>query len=237
MYGGNSGCSGMVIYNTDIDGDNAVYGYYVNEEMRFEIGTKDEMYDRRKVREEEYRTHFGTIKIMLSAFFAAVLIVVECFVFLDLRIAFAVMVTCILGYIPLMIILVANVRLYLNEDDMQSFRRFHGCEHAIISTLTDRKPCEMEVLKAGRIYDTECGTAYSGYALILAVEIGLLIVFWPGFLKSAGILLATIVVLIVMILNPPINPFTLIQHPVVMQPGEREYALGFEIMKKVEELK
>lgn len=46
----------------------------------------------------------------------------------------------------------------------------------------------------------------------------------------------SVLVLLVMILLPKINPFTLIQHPVVLPPSERELQLGLEIMKKVKEL-
>ena len=68
--------------------------------------------------------------------------------------------------------------------------------------------------------------------LVLAV----LILFWPGVLKALLVLLATAVVLLIMILNPVINPFTLIQHKAVMRPTQREYELGLEIMKRVKEL-
>ncbi len=95
----------------------------------------------------------------------------------------------------------------------------------------------MEALKERRVYDAECGTAYSGYALFLAIELGILIAIGPGFLKAIGIVLGTIILLIVLILNPGINPFTLIQRSVVAQPTEHEYALGVEIMKKVKELR
>ena len=103
--------------------------------------------------------------------------------------------------------------------------------------LTGKKDVTEDVLKTARIYDTECGTAYSGYALLLAVELGLLIAFGSGILKSAGILLATVVLLFILILIPAINPFTLLQKPVVAQPTDHEYELGLEIIKKVKELK
>lgn len=237
MYGGNSGCTGMVIYNTKATGDNAVYGYYINEEMVFEIGPKDVMRNLRDAHEAECRTKTSTKKIMGISFVVMMLLIITGFVCLPLKMAFALLISAVLGYMPLMIILVANSRLYTKEEDFQTFRRLHGCEHAICGVLTNQKECTMESLKAERIFDPECGTAYGGYAVFLAIELGLLIAFGPGFLKSAGILLATIVVLIVLILKPGINPFTLIQRPVVAQPTEREYALGLEIMKKVKELK
>jgi hypothetical protein len=49
-------------------------------------------------------------------------------------------------------------------------------------------------------------------------------------------LAASVILIVIMILVPRINPFTVLQHPVVMQPTEKEYLLAIEIMKKLREL-
>jgi hypothetical protein len=95
----------------------------------------------------------------------------------------------------------------------------------------------MENLRGTSYYDTECGTAYAGYAVLLAFELACLIVFWPGLLKSLLILAVTIAVLIILIINVKINPFTCLQRRVVSPPSEREYELGLELIKRMEELK
>ena len=237
MYGGNSGCFGIVVYNTDIKGNNAVYGYYIEDEMHFETGTREDMREFRDRQEKEQSVKAGkTGKRLVVMFFVYLAFVIAGFVAMPLRCAFALMVFCVLSYIPVMIIFEANDRLFKEDSMQEAFCRHHGVEHAVISALTDGKDCTMEVLQNERIYDPECGTAYAGYAVTIAFVLAMLIVFWPGVLKALLVLLATAAVLLVMILKPAINPFTLIQHKVVKRPTQREYQLGLEIMKKVKEL-
>lgn len=238
MYGGSSGCYGMIIYNTKLKDENAVYGYYSGEEMCFETGTADELEEfkrqQRKLLPEGGRV--SSVRVLVTMFFVFVAAVILGFVVLPLRIAFALMVFAVLAYMPLMVIIMANKERYADDCLQTSFRRFHGCEHAIISNLTKGKECTVESLIHGRIFDPECGTAYSGYAVLVAAELALLIVFWPGVLRSLGIIALTIVAIVVMILVPKINPFVLIQRPVVMRPTERECILGIEIVKRLKEL-
>lgn len=237
MYGGNSGCSGMVIYNTKVEGDNAVYGYYKGNKMCFETGTAQAMRDMRKAREKAFTTEGNsTLKIMGIVLLAYIIAAISLFAGLSLRAGFSFLVFAVVSYAPLLIILTANTKLYTDHEQTESFRRFHGCEHAVIESLTKNKDCTIEALRKGRIYDPECGTAYSGYLIAIAVVLGLLIMFWPGLLKAVGILAVTLIALLIMILVPAINPFTVFQRPVVTQPTEREYALAVEIMIRVKEL-
>ena len=238
MYGGSSGCYGMVIYNTKLKGDNAVYGYYDGEEMRFETGSAEELKEfkrrQRKLLPEGGR--FSNSRMMVTMFFMFLAAVVAGFVILPVRMAIALLVFAVLAYMPMMVIMIANKKQYADEQLHTSFRRFHGCEHAIISNLTKEKECTVDSIMYGRIFDPECGTAYSGYAVLLAAELALLIVLWPGLIKSLVIVAVTVIVLLVMILVPKLNPFTLIQRPVVLRPTERECLLGIEIVKRLKEL-
>ena len=68
MYAGRSGCYGIVIYNTDIDGENAVYGYYEGNEMRFETGTAEQMNELRKKQEEGIDEKGVTAKTVVGCF-------------------------------------------------------------------------------------------------------------------------------------------------------------------------
>lgn len=238
MYGGHSGCYGMIIYNTGIKGDNAVYGYYEGSVMRFAAGTLDEMKEIKKAQESQVPggKGVGNGKMMVGSFFGLLAAVIAGFIFLPLRISAALLVFAVLSYVPLMIVFAANRNCYGDERMVTSFRRFHGCEHAIISAMSRKEECTAEALMSGRFYDPECGTAYSGYALTFALEIALLIAFWPGLFKSLVVMALTVAVLLIMILVPRINPFVLIQKPVVLPPTERECALGVEIIKKLKEL-
>ena len=237
MYGGNSGCFGMIIYDTKKEGSNAVYGYYDGERKCFETGTVDEMKDFKKDHEKRLAGRpKGTGKVMGIGFLVYLAVVIGGFVVLPLRAAIAIMIFAVITYAPSMVIAAANNRSYEDAELMKSFQRFHGCEHSIIDALTKGRECTAESIRRGRIYDPECGTAYSGYIVFLALELALLIIFWPGILKSLGILLLSVVVLVVMIIKPAINPFTLFQRPVVLRPTERECELGMDIINKLKEL-
>lgn len=236
MYGGSSGCYGVVLYNTDIKGDNAAYGYYRGDDICIKTGPVDAMKALQKADDEDVPRAGDTGRSMVVLFFVYLLLIIAGFIVLPLKVAFALLIFCILSYFPLLIIIGAIKGLYCDPDMKNQFRRYHGSEHAAISALTLGKPADMETFRSARIYDTECGTAYSGYALAVALELALLIIFWPGLLKAAVILVLTIILIIVMILIPRINPFTLLQHPVVLPPTEREYILIIELMKKLREL-
>ncbi len=237
MYGGRSGCYGIVVYNTEVEGENAVYGYYKDEEMCFEKGTVEEMNALKGSQEKELDCKDGiTGKLLVSVFFVYLAVSILGFVVLPLRIAVALLVFCAVSYFPVLVIKGAVSGLYSDQELRTSFRRFHGCEHAIINALTKKLECTEETLRQGRFYDSECGTAYSGYAVALAMVLSLLIIFWPGFLKAAGLLLLSVIIILIMIIFPKINPFTVIQRPVVLRPTEREIRLGIEIMKRVKEL-
>lgn len=236
MYGGNSGCYGMILYNTDIKGKNAVYGYYKGDNICLETGTLEEMKALKNSQDKDVPRASNTAKSLVIMFFAYLAAVVIGFVVFPLKPAFALLVFCIGTYFPLLIIINARTGLYKDPVLKDQFRRYHGCEHATMNLLTKKKPAEMESFCDLQIYDTECGTAYSGYAVTLVTELALLIIFWPGILKAAGLLLLTAILLLVMILVPRMNPFTMLQRPVVLPPGEKECLLAIEIMKKLREL-
>lgn len=236
MYAGSSGCHGIVLYNTDIKGKNAVYGFYDGERICIEVGTFDEMKALKDSHDKGVKRASNTRKLIVIMFSVYLALVIAGFFVLPLKVAFAILVFCVLSYFPLLILINANSGLFDDLEYRNQFRRYHGCEHAAVEVLTTKKPVELETLRSARIYDPECGTAYSGYALTVALELALLIIFWPGILKAAGILVLTAVLIVVMILVPYINPFTMLQRPVVMAPAEREYTLAIAIMNKLREL-
>lgn len=237
MYGGSSGCFGMVIYDTKLEGSNAVYGYYKNDEMRFETGTLEEMKAFKKEQEKELAGKGkGDLKIMGISLLVYIVAAVLGFAVMPLRVAVSILLFAFLAYAPSMVIALANTGMYEDENLRTSFRRFHGCEHSIITLLTKEKDCSAESIKNGRIYDPECGTAYSGYVIFLALVLAVLIAVGTGFFRILGLMLLAVVIVFVMILVPKINPFTLFQRPVVLRPTDRECALGVEIIARLKEL-
>lgn len=237
MYCGNSGCYGIILYDTDIKGDNAVYGYYSGSEIRLETGTAEAMKAVREGQEKGVSDVADTVKTMAKVLFLYLAMVILAFVLLPLKMAVALLIFCVVSCFPLMIITVARTGMYKDAELREQFRRYHGCEHEALKVLTNNEPAEVDSFCGRRIYDAECGTAYSGYAIVIALEIALMVIFWPGLLKAAGILLLTGIILLVLILVPRINPFMLLQRPVVLSPTEKEYLLAIEIIKKLRELK
>jgi uncharacterized protein YqhQ len=232
MIGGISGCRGILLYDTKKTEYSAVYGYYdENEQIILTRGTYDEM---KKVKDETeapfLKEDRPTVKIVIGLFLAMLVTVIACFIFAPFVIAFGVLVFCAIAYFPSMIIIVANTKMYDDDRYQQSFRRFHGCEHAIVRLQGKEKELTVEKLKKTSIYHRECGTAYSGYAVFLAIVIALLIfnIHYLGILKVFLFLLLTVVLLILNIFNP-LNPFVLLQRPAIAKPTDREYALGIAV--------
>ncbi len=240
MYGGFSGSHGLVIYNTKLKGTDAVWGYYEGGHIRISEGSREELKKAQDAMEESFETKDGYVfKSMLVLFLIDLAAVIGTFVWGGFRMGLAVTVFAVGAYMPLLIVNFARHKSYISDALLQQFRMNHGCEHAAISMMTcsDGKDISMEQLKASPIYDSECGTAYSGYAITIALVLALLIAFGGslGFLKCIGILLLTVVILLLNIFNP-YNPYLLLQHPVVTKPDERTYELGLALCERIREM-
>lgn len=240
MYGGFSGSHGLVAYNTKLEGDNAVWGYYEGNHIKLLEGSREELKQAQDAMEEPFETKDGYVfKSMLVLFVIDLIAVISAFAWGSFRIGLAVTVFAVGAYMPLLIVNFARHKSYISEEYLQQFRMNHGCEHAAISMMThsEEKGVSMDVLKKSPIYDSECGTAYSGYAITIALVLALLILFGGslGFLKCIGILLLTVVILLFNIFNP-YNPYLLLQHPVVTKPDERTYELGLAICERLREM-
>lgn len=238
MIGGFSGCSGIILYDTKKEDYNAVYGHYdESDRIILEKGSLDEMKKRQKELEEPFQNEErGTVKIIFGLFFAMLSVVIALFIFAPIVITLGVLVFCIIGYFPLIVLIFANSNQYKDETTRMQFRRFHGCEHALINFCNKNKNTEptIETLENTPIFHRECGTAYSGYAIFLGLVLALLLfnIASLGFLKALGILLLTLFLLILNLFNP-LNPFVLLQKPAIAKPTEREYRLGIEIAKAI----
>jgi len=240
MYGGFSGSQGLLVYNTKIKGDNAVLGYYEGENIRLQEGTCDVLRQVKDAMEKPFEKQDGYVfKSMLVLFLIDAAAIFSAFFWGEFRMGLAVTVFAAGAYMPVLIVNFARHKKYISEEVREQFRMFHGCEHAAITMLThaDEKGISMEQLKKSPIYDSECGTAYSGYAITLALVLALLIAFGGGLgvLKALGILLVTLVMLILNIFNP-YNPYLLLQRPVVTKPDERTYALAMTVCVRMREM-
>lgn len=238
MVGGISGCSGILLYDTQKKDYNAVYGYYdKNNNIILEKGSLDELKKRQKETDKPFQNdEKNETKTVFGLFFAMVFAVIVLFLFAPLTIAFGALVFCIVGYFPLIVIIFANSNHYKDEATKMQFRRFHGCEHALINFYGKNKKQEptMDSLNETSIYHRECGTAYCGYALFLGLILAFLIIHIAslGFFKAFGILILMLFLLILNLFNPW-NPFVLLQKPAIAKPTEKEYLLGIEIAKAI----
>lgn len=238
MYGGFSGSQGMVIYNTKKSGDNGVYGYYEYDEIVLVQGEYRALREQQKIKEDTYkREDDPLLKYVVLLFLLELIAVVLAFVFGPFRIGAAVTVFAIGSFFPVLIIGYARMVDYRTTELHEQFRRFHGCEHQTVSWLTKHEKGErptMETLVEQPFYDSECGTAYAGYLFTVSLTVAILIANIPSFgvLKALGILLGLVVLLVVNIFNP-YNPYLLLQRPVVARPGEREYVLALAIAERL----
>ena len=236
MYGGHSGRRGFVIYQKEKDATRAVYGRYVEDRMELQAGLLDEMTALKKANEEPDKVGKDALGwFMAGLMISMILAVVAVFCKGTFLQGIATLTFCITGYFPICVLFWATQKPFKTRELNQQFCRFHGCEHAVATWLTkydDKKEVSLEKLKKMPIYDAECGTAYSGYAITLSVVLALLIgnVMTLGVLRALGILLAVVMLLLINIFNPW-NPYKLLQRNVVSQPGEWEYTLGVAMIE------
>lgn len=87
------------------------------------------------------------------------------------------------------------------------------------------------------IYDSECGSVYAGYFFTLACEIGLFLSNFVdiGFFRSVGVILSTVILFLILIFLPW-NPYKRLQYPAVAKPGKREYEMGLEILREMQRI-
>ncbi len=246
MFVGHSSSRGIVIGDTALPNPNAVYGCWREGKVVLETGSFKELLERQK-REAETddkpsaergsgRLIFGVMGLLLLF----CVLVWKLFGFMNFL---AVLVFSILGYFPLMVILFARRNHYKTPELHEQFRRCHGCEHAIIKLLSRQRHevgenwLTMSDLIQSPIYDSECGTVYAGYFLTLACEIGLFLsnLVDIGFFRSVGVILATVILFVILIFLPW-NPYKRLQYPAVTKPGKKEYELGMEILREMQKI-
>ena len=240
MYGGTSGSQSLLVYNTKLEGDNAVLGCYKGDEIQLLEGSLEKLKIIKDQMEEPFKNEKTFLyKAMLYLLLIDLVAVIGAFVWGGFRIGLAMLIFGVGSYMPMLVIIYARQNRHQSEELHRQFAMHHGCEHAAIQMLTNHKGKEisMEKLKKESIYDSECGTAYSGYAVTVFLVLGLLIAFGGGLglLKSMGILLGTIVLLLINIFNP-YNPYLLLQKPVVSKPDERTYELGLAVCERLREM-
>lgn len=238
MFIGHSTSRGILMANTSRPAPNAVYGYHCGGEIVLKTGEYKALKAQQSAEKEpDKRQDNGSVRLFLGTIGVMLLLCVLVWRLFGFVNFLAALVFCVLAFFPLMIIVFTRRNLYKDDELMQQFRRHHGCEHAMLELLSKEKPATLENLKTSSIYDAECGSAYAGYFLTLACEIGLFLstLVEIGFLPSVGILIATVILLLILIFVPW-NPYKRIQRPVVAQPQDEEYELGMAILQELQRI-
>lgn len=236
MVGGFSSCSGIIFYDTEKQGNNAVFGYYESEKMVIKTGSLTEIKALKAERDKDFdRKDKADYKVMLVLALVVIVLIIAFFVCTSFIKGLIMTAILVASYMPILALCFSNINMYETEDIKMQFRRYHGCEHKGIRIITKEKEITLENLKSMRIYDSECGTVYMGYMLALLMVIAVLTLLSVSFLKALGIVIITIVLLILNLFNP-YNPFVFLQKNSVAEPTEREYALVIELLKKFKEL-
>lgn len=239
MRGGFSGCKGIMLYDKDIkEQNNAVYGYYDNDEIVIIEGSYDEIFKLKKDMDEEYKKDKDPVmKYMFILLVCYVFIVGISFFLFDLLTFTAVLFFCICSYYPVLILIITLMNQFQNKEYNNQFKRYHGAEHAGLSLLSKEKELTLENIKKENIYHTECGSAYTFMSIILCLIISYLImhVFTIGLLKAIAIILISIIIMFICLFIP-YNPFILPQLFLVNKPSEHEYLLAIALIERLKSL-
>lgn len=238
MYGGFSGAKGFMLYDTSKKETNAVYGFYENNQIVIKTGKLEDLKKQKDQDDEPYKRKDGlTTKIIIGFFLMMLTLVVLSFFLGSFLFFLSTLVFCIGSYFSFMIIILAWINTYDDEETFKQFRRYHATEHASIKLLGSRNEISIEHLKEQSFYESECGTAYAGYWIVLMLVLAILIfnIMNIGILKLIIYLCLTIILLFINVFNP-YNPFKLLQYNVVQKPTDKEYALAMEIIKVLEAL-
>ena len=238
MRGGNSGSTGLILYDTSKKGDNAVYGYYEGDKIQLKIGRYEDLTKFKDEAEEAFKQDGDSVlRTMFKVFLEVMALIIVGFLLLPLLKGFFIMVILVVAYFPLLGLEFARSNTYKTEELQQQFRRFHGSEHIALNLKRRKKELTLDNFKNESIYNMECGTMYMGYAVFLLLVIAIvgLNISALGIIKAVLILLGAVIALLVNILLQQ-NPFIIFQRKAVARPTEREYLLALEVATRLEEL-
>lgn len=231
MLVGNSSCQGILIHDTSIEGNNALYGYYKDDEIIIVEEEYKELQKQQKNDENIYLKQKYLDKILYRLFFMMILLCIISYLVCSFQWFIGILFFCICGYFPLLVLCYANINKYKNNIAYHQMRRYHGCEHALVKCIS-RHNYTLEKLKASSIYDSGCGTVYSGTFLLIIIYISFMIITQVSLLS---ILKNTAIVFVILFFNlfNPLNPFKLFQYRAVEKPTDKEYTLALKMLIKI----
>lgn len=213
MIVGASSCSGIIFYDSAIEGKNGVYAYYEDDEIQTMEGNSSELLEFRKEKEKTLQKDNSVYYkplLYILIFMIAVVVVTSIFTTGILPVIGALLFA-ICGYMLILTIYMTTRNDYLSDEDFRQYRRYHGAEHMVVNYPYEQENnWSLEEMQKADMFDPECGTAY-----------------------AQMFLLAVIVVLFLNICFNPYNPFTILQRLVVEKPGDRELLLAIACYKQL----
>lgn len=249
MKGGFSGKTGIIFYDTGMEGANAVYGSYVkasagdrnadgrldSEKISLHVGTLDEIKELRR-KDEETLKSVSLFKVFGAVFIMMVIGIILGFLKLGFLKGLLFLSYLAVIYVPISSLIYSYMDCHGGSEVGIQFRRFHGAEHAV-KQLWNKEDITLEKVKKSSIYDAECGSAYYSMIIFLATLIGwlLLNIVEIGFIKFIVVIAITLILMVINLFNP-YNPFLIFQRFTVARPTDREYLLAMETLKKFKNL-
>lgn len=235
MRGGQSTSVGIVFYDTEKEGDNAVFCSFENGVPKVESGEKTALLEKmKKLDKENSREKHGVLKMLGVEIlvFAAIIAAVRIFIggFFPV---FGTFIFALGAWFPILVLIFAMENMYAEKEDAERFRSFHGAEHMLMTyTSKDKREPDFCGIEKISPLHKECGTVYAASGVVLSAVGGILFGLIPqiGFLWFLGGIIITLVLLFANLFNP-YNPLMLFQLPAVRKPDEKTLALAVLGMK------
>ena len=236
MKGGISTAAGIVLYDTEKEGSNAVFCFFEEGKPTVKTGNRKELLEEMKTADKIFKKDAkkSEDRILLITFLAFLgLIGAVWLVFGGFFAVFGMILFAAASFFPVLILAFSANRLYPDDEAFHRFRRFHGAEHTVIAYSSKKNPTwELDDIRKTSFYHGECGTVYAASVIVLAAIIGISFAFIPkiGFLWFMGITLISVMGLFANLFNP-YNPLKFFHAFVVEKPGDAELLLAAKGIK------
>lgn len=238
MIVGASSCSGIIFYDSAIEGKNGVYAYYDDDEIQTMEGNSSELLEFRNEKEKTLQKDDSVYykPLLYILIFMITVVVVTSIFTTGILPVIGALLFAIGGYMPILTIYMTTRNDYLSDEDFRQYRRYHGAEHMVVNhPHVQENNWSLEEVQKAAMFDPECGTAYAQMSLLVIAIAAVIVanIGSIGLIRGFGILLAVIVVLFLNICFNPYNPFIILQRLVVEKPGDRELLLAIACYKQL----
>ena len=110
MKGAFSSCKGIMIYDTDREGNQARYAYYENEKIVVEEGKYEDIKKLKQDHQKDFERDSVMDKIVVGLFLLMVIMSIVSFIVFPLLYLIAVVIFCIGAYFPIIVLLFSHIK-------------------------------------------------------------------------------------------------------------------------------